>query len=185
MNEKQERVLKELIRNLDTINQELSPWIDKNNIFKILKINNYEIRHSEYLSYLLDPTNGYGWKDEFFKKFMLNVIDEIEIDNCIFDEFDIVLKDYSDLKIYREHRNIDLLLISKNREVVICIENKIWTSEHDNQLNRYYEYINDAFPAYKKIYLYLSPNGEIPESKEWMAISYKTVLNTCRIMYED
>ncbi|WP_415534218.1 PD-(D/E)XK nuclease family protein [Ethanoligenens sp.] len=53
------------------------------------------------------------------------------------DIFKISLMDYGTFYIQREQYNIDLLLVSEEENFVICIENKVDSAEHDDQLNRY------------------------------------------------
>ncbi len=57
------------------------------------------------------------------------------------DYFDIVLADYEDIEIYREHKDIDLLLISQKNKMVLCIENKTISLESKHQLNKYKSYV--------------------------------------------
>lgn len=52
------------------------------------------------------------------------------------------------------------MLISPQNKFVCIIENKIWTGEHDCQLERYAEIVNSEFKDYKKLYIYLSPTNE-------------------------
>ena len=40
------------------------------NIFKVLKLEDFEIRHSNFLAWLLDPSENHELKDEFLKKFL-------------------------------------------------------------------------------------------------------------------
>lgn len=39
------------------------------NIFKILKLDKYEIRHSNFLAWLLNPKESHNLGDKFFKQF--------------------------------------------------------------------------------------------------------------------
>lgn len=73
---------------------------------------------------------------------------------------DIAYTDFSDCEIRREHKNIDILLTSSKNKFLCVIENKIWTGEHDEQLERYAKYVNENFADYNKIYIYLTPNIE-------------------------
>lgn len=52
------------------------------------------------------------------------------------------------------------MLISKQNKFVCIVENKIWTGEHDCQLERYAEIVNSEFKDFKKLYIYLSPTNE-------------------------
>ena len=43
---------------------------EKFNIFKILKLDNYEIRHSNFVAWLLDPNGSHKLGDKFLIKFI-------------------------------------------------------------------------------------------------------------------
>ncbi len=58
--------------------------------------------------------------------------------------------DYSGFRTRREEQWIDLLVFSKREKFVICIENKIDTGEHDDQLSRYKQYVEDVYSGYKR-----------------------------------
>jgi hypothetical protein len=48
----------------DEINS-LSQYVNQPNIFEILNVENYEIRHSKVLAWLLDPTENHELGDAF------------------------------------------------------------------------------------------------------------------------
>ena len=47
------------------------------------------------------------------------------------------------VKIYREWKNIDILIVLN--ETVVCVENKILTKLHSNQLERYKNRLRKTF----------------------------------------
>ena len=51
----------------DTSFQQLSQKMQTLNIFEVLGITNAEIRHSNFLAWLLDPNGNHGMGDKFFK----------------------------------------------------------------------------------------------------------------------
>ena len=48
----------------------LNKYIDNVNIFKILKTNKHEIRHSNFLAWLLNPYENHKLKDKFLYLFL-------------------------------------------------------------------------------------------------------------------
>ena len=44
--------------------------IEQPNIFRILKVDNYEIRHSNFLAWLFDPAENHGLGNLVFKTFI-------------------------------------------------------------------------------------------------------------------
>ena len=71
-----EKELKNLLddENLNTINMSVSEF----NPFRVLKLEHYEIRHSNFLVWLLNPQESHGLRGVFLKKF-LEKINEINI----------------------------------------------------------------------------------------------------------
>lgn len=122
-----------LVEDLDLIEDELSKWINPTNIFSILKLSRNEIRHSNFLSYLFDPKESHGYDDNFLKDFLkLCVTDEMEELPAI-SFFDVALSDYSDMFIYREKANIDLLLVSEKTNWLFVLRIKLMLpSQHIN-----------------------------------------------------
>ena len=147
----------------------------KSNIFEILKIKNMEIRHSNFLSWLLDPEESHNLKNEFLKGFVQEGINknkytEITVDIDLIDS----------VKIEREYKDIDLLIESQN--VVFCIENKIFSNEHSDQLKKYKKIVQKEFPNKEKVFIYLTPCGK-PSQQEtelYLPISYSIVLDVLK-----
>ena len=147
----------------------------KSNIFEILKIKNMEIRHSNFLGWLLDPEESHNLKNEFLKGFVQEGINknkytEITVDIDLIDS----------VKIEREYKDIDLLIESHN--VVFCIENKIFSNEHSDQLKKYKKIVQKEFPNKEKVFIYLTPSGK-PSQQEtelYLPISYSIVLDVLK-----
>jgi PD-(D/E)XK nuclease superfamily len=62
----------------DTTFQQLNQQVNSFNTLKTLKLENHEIRHSNILSWLLNPKENHGLRDHFLRKMMeqLILIDE-------------------------------------------------------------------------------------------------------------
>ena len=54
----------------DTSFQQLSQKMQTLNIFEVLGITNAEIRHSNFLAWLLDPNGNHGMGDKFLREFV-------------------------------------------------------------------------------------------------------------------
>ena len=170
-----EEVLKNFLLDIDCLAQ-LDEWTGKFNMFDILKITRAEIRHSNILSWLLTPNENHGLNDNIIKGFIqFAVTSSVDINNDI---FSTLLMDFRSFNVLREWHHIDVLAISDKEKYILCIENKIDTGEHSNQLARYQKALEEAFPDYIKTYVYLSPTGaesSIPDT--WLSMSYSDVVN--------
>ncbi len=167
-------VLKEFLLDIDCL-EPLSEWTSKFNLFDILKISRTEIRHSNVLSWLLNPNENHGLGDSVLRGFIQYVVTSFSDGS---DVFETLLMDCHDFSIQREWHNIDILAASTSEEFVLCIENKIDSGEHDDQLNRYHKTVEDAFPGYRKMFIYLSPEGgESSDPDNWCSMGYEDLLS--------
>lgn len=147
----------------------------KFNIFKILKLDNFEIRHSNFLAWLLNPKENHGFNSAFLEAFLNSTLKSYPAIN------------YNEVKIETEYctnenRRIDILIRSSN--FVCIIENKYGSDEHDEQCKHYKNFIENYsdFKEYKnKYYIFLDiekPNEEKfkKELYGYKAIIYRDIL---------
>jgi len=167
---------KELLKDLDFDRIELE--LRTPNIFHILDISRAEIRHSNFLLWLLDPNGTHGLGNLFLIKF-LRELATYEISSSDLNEFEIGELDFNNVEIRKEWRNIDLLILFD--KLVICIENKVDSQDHSNQLSKYRTIINETFKKHKKVFVYLTPMGEQPNEEEerehYKTYSYENISN--------
>ena len=190
--------------------KELEQMSGKFNIFDCLKLTRTEIRHSNFLAWLLDPNETHGLKDYFLKEFLKNILKskkkeiaeingkEIDLKNSenpdeiikrtysVPSIFDIDYWDMTETEIFRELEYIDLLLVDEKNKFVFVIENKIDSFQHNNQLARYRDYVDEQYPntTYQKLFIYLKPKKETVE-KPYIYLSYQTVRDTIKELIDD
>lgn len=139
----------------------LEEKINRINFFDILKLTRYEIRHSNMLAWLLDPNENHGLGDALLRGIIHSKTEWKDI------------KDYDSFSISRERYYIDLMAVSFSERIVLCIENKIDSTEHDNQLARYKETVRTLYPEFRSFFIYLTPEGKTSsESENWASMSY-------------
>ncbi|MFC4734977.1 PD-(D/E)XK nuclease family protein [Bacillus daqingensis] len=148
------------------------------NLFEVLGVVNQEIRHSNVLAWLLDPNESHGM-DDFIVRDLVNMViqrihdDEVDHKKCLH----IALVDYTDLVVKREWKNIDILLVSEKEQLVIVIENKIWSQESNHQLNKYEQIVDNHYRDYMAVYVYLTPFGDsASHSERWVNVDYSTII---------
>jgi hypothetical protein len=151
--------------------------LKKPNIFEILQISNTEIRHSNFISWLLDANGSHGLGDTFSKRFLREIFSDDKAKKVT--QLDVEGLDFSNIEIRREWRNIDLLVILD--DIVICIENKVLSKEHSNQLSKYKRIIEEQFPRknYRQIFVYLTPYGDESNSETdtYSFVSYDAIID--------
>lgn len=175
MPEEKEKLEQFILNNpdLDRLEEMLSDF----NLFETLDLVNAEIRHSNVLSWLLNPNENHGLNTYFLNIFLKHFLSENKITIDTVSIFDIEMLNYNDVEIRREWKNIDILIIIKetDKNIVIAIENKIKSSEHSNQLERYREIIEKEFVNFKKLFVFLTPENTIPSDENWTNFSYTTI----------
>lgn len=170
----EEQALKAFLLDTDCMNS-INPWISKFNLFDVLKISRTEIRHSNMLGWLFDPNESHGIHDLFIRGIIQRLIRNYS-DSQI-NVFKTLLMDFHSFTVLREWKNIDLLLVSDEENFILCIENKIGSTEHDNQLARYKKIIDSEYKCYTKMFVYLTPNGdESSDIDNWQTLSYIDII---------
>ena len=141
------------------------------NIFSILRLENYEIRHSNFLAWLLDNNESHAC-GSLFSSVLLEIL------------FPDKSASNNDFSIHRERGNIDLLFES-TREVLV-LENKIMAKDHESQLSGYRSYIQAKYPKHLKSFTYLTPKGDEPsdedEVKHWSIVSYEKLIDALSLI---
>ena len=148
------------------------------NFFDIMKITRMEIRHSNMLAWLLDPNENHGLGDKTLKGFITLAAKHKKKHDRSFDPSFIAQMDHSSFSLFREWCNIDILAVSQSEKFVLCIENKVDSGEHGNQLELYADRVNQTYRDYQKLFVYLSPDGrESSDTERWLSMSYWDVVN--------
>ena len=168
------KCIENLLLDIEILN-ELKRYTEHTNIFDILKISNAELKHSIMLAYIFNPNESHNLGTKPLELLFKLLAKNKEISNL--NAFELLDLDYDDFNVIREYKNIDLIFKSSKSKIIVCIENKIWTGEHDDQLNRYKNIIDKEYNDYKKIYLYLTPQGNLASNSNWHNISYGSILN--------
>lgn len=169
-----EKVLQDFLLDIECL-EELLPWTENFNLFNVLKISRTEIRHSNMLAWLMDPNENHGIGDAFLKGVLQKLIEKDSAKK--YDVFQIILSDMYSFSVYREWKNIDILLVSTKERILIAIENKVGSHEHSNQLDRYRKILETDFKDYNKICVFLTPNGEEPSDLcNWDIFTYTDVV---------
>lgn len=173
------QALQDFLLDIDCL-EELLPWTGRFNIFDVLKAARSEIRHSNILAWLLDANENHGLGDRVLRAVLQKLVRKD--DRKRYDVFRLLTLDYYSFSVYREWKNIDLLLVSEEEKLLIAIENKVGSHEHSNQLNRYRELLTREFRGYGQVLVFLTPEGEAPSDTEnWDTFTYAemvTILET-------
>lgn len=140
---------------------ELEKRISSFNVFEATGAVRRELRHSDFIGFLFDPSETHGLDETLFRIF------------C--ESFNICISQTPIVTVSREWEHIDIMVRDRANKVILVIENKIDTSEHSDQLQRYRRIVDAAYPDYTRYYFYLTKTGEEPSDSHWAILSYANI----------
>lgn len=173
--------LNELLSNEDFI--DLEQITRRPNIFEALNITEYEVRHSTFLSYLLDPNETHGFGAGFLENFLLRASIYIQSDgkqeSIVIQELDLdmakVTSEWSTKKCPElANKRLDILIevpkkINHSQKLAIGIECKINAVEGNDQLENYKKML-EAEKYQELIKLFLTKSGL--EGMNWYSVQF-------------
>ena len=203
--------LKDIIKELYTLPayQKLGEYYKQDNIFSILHKERSETIHSSFLAWLLDAQKLHGLGDkalryllrlyatkckdeeekEWANTFLLGnyYLDGIRVETekstsmtqktAEKDEKKGRMDIYAEAELQAQEDN------QSTRTLMLCIENKIYSTEHDKQTEKYHKYLTERSKNHDEsnpllVEIYLTPQEEDkPLAKTFVTISYKEVLH--------
>ncbi|KEK22840.1 PD-(D/E)XK nuclease family protein [Bacillus gaemokensis] len=164
--------------------EKLHSKFNRFNPFKILKVDKFEIRHSNMISWLLDPEGNHHLSSFFVNKLLSKTFVKTENEDLIskYNFIKLHKQSLQDLEVFREvqtthNKRIDILAISESQKIVILIENKYKSSESDGQLQDYLNFVRDTYKGYTIIPIFLSLDGSVPSHPDYFILDYGDILN--------
>jgi hypothetical protein len=142
------------------------------NVFEALGHTYAENRHSNFLAFLLDPNGSHGLGDIVLRSVIQRAL---KATSKPIDVISFSMVDLDNTLVLREHQNIDIFAVNDEKKFTLVIENKIRSTEHSRQLQRYREHVEREYADYENIYLYLTPNSEEPSDENYLPFSYVEV----------
>ena len=166
--------LTEFVVNNDELEQ-LEERLRQFNIFEAIGMEWQEIRHSAFLTFLLDPQQPHGLGDDFLKKVLQRALLDKKAVKLPINVVRLHLMSLEETIAQREQNNIDILLLNERHQLAVIIENKVLTGEHDDQLARYYQTVAHQYPGWGILGLYLTRTGADPSDSRYLPLSYADV----------
>lgn len=181
-NKEEKRNLSNLVRDHNLEKLDLS--LKAPNFFNILKATKNELKHSNFLAWLLTPNESHNLGSIFLKWLLKEVFSSDIIAWAT--EFTVDSIELHSVEILREWNNIDLLII--HNDFVLAIENKIDSSEHSNQLSKYFKKVTDTYKNRNCGFIFLTVDGVNPASEEdqlnYVPIGYDIIKSRIEIVLD-
>jgi len=157
------------------------------NPFKILSVDQFEIRHSNFLVWMLNPKANHNLGDFFLKKLLAKAFvhpNNLEDANKLapFNPLDMVNLNFQDVTVHKElmtsiSQRIDILVVSESNKTVILMENKFWSKESRNQLKNYLSFVKSEYAEYKVLPIFLTMLEDPPSESDYLMLTYRDILS--------
>ena len=162
--------------------EQLEQKLRRFNLFEALKLVWHEVRHSDFLAYLLDPECNHGMGDRFLKMILQCALKGNP--NQTVTPIDIDVWNLASAEVRREWQNIDIFVRDEANRLAVIIENKVESEEHSNQLARYYECVAQECKDWKIVPIFLTKEGESPSDDRFIALGYDQVCGAIERLLE-
>ncbi|MGN7956701.1 PD-(D/E)XK nuclease family protein [Agrobacterium tumefaciens] len=135
--------------------------------FEALGMVRSEVRHGNFLAYMLNPGRPHGFHSEVLRAFLLAISRTTLPASGEFHlkPLDVHLMDIEQADVRREWRNIDLLIIIQSEKIVIPVELKVESTQGTDQLRRYRKIVESQWPkeqGWKQVNVFLTKYEEEP-----------------------
>ena len=156
----QSKLDKFIVNNTDL--DKLTTQLSEFNLFRVLGIEHMEIRHSNVLAWLLDPSEAHGLGAIFLRRVLTTLLLESAVPGVDLKPAEVELMSLDAVEVYRERHNIDILVRCSVGRWCLLIENKIHAKESGNQLSVYRTAVTSEFQLHEIIPIFLTLDGEDP-----------------------
>jgi hypothetical protein len=153
--------------------ERLEALLDQFNIFEAIGAVHQELRHSDFLAFLLNPNQSHGLHDIFIKRLLQRVLQSQPTFSAPVSLIDLDIWNFSQTIVLREWQNIDILLLDEGNQFAVIIENKIHSGEHSDQLQRYRRTVERYHHGWRVIGLFLTPDETAPSDTSYIPVSYR------------
>lgn len=158
--------------------ERLEAMLDDFNPFVAMGWTRQELRHSHFLRWLLDPEESHGLGPYFLRRFLKLAAAQTQVGSAEMPTVvDLDSWAYSNTTVHAEWNKIDLFIRDDSLNFVCAIENKVDSTEHGGQLQKYLGHVQDQFPAHKKLFIYLTIDGSAATEESYVALSHAQVAN--------
>lgn len=165
-------------KNLDSLTNVFCP-------FEAIGMIRQEIRHANFLSYILDPKKPHGLEDAVLQDFLIGLAD-VDDARVPFRVSHFQFADLERARVRREWKNTDLVIelppgsfSFSEKGAVICVELKIDASESEEQLKKYRDIVSQNFDVnqYTPAFFFVTVEGDEARKVDDQAVWYPLALD--------
>jgi hypothetical protein len=142
------------------------------NLFEALGAIRGELRHSNFLAFILSPARSHRLGTKPLQVFLRALLAKLPAEKRPIRALEVAVGDLDDATVFRELDYIDLLIELRELNLVVVIENKVDAKAGDGQLARYKAIVGQKYLRWKKLFVFLTPDGRDPDHPDYVPFSY-------------
>ena len=154
---------------------DLEESIGRFNVFDALGVARAEIKHSNFLAWLLNPAESHGLGDLFLRAVLMDILKKTPLGLRPMNPLELDGAELRGVDIRREWRQVDLVIACDEPNFVIAIEHKIDSGEHGGQLSQYGDRVRAEWPDKRCLKVFLTISGDEASEEDWVAYSYADI----------
>ncbi len=156
---------------------DLEKQLKQFNIFEAVGAVRAELRHSDFLAFLLDPQQSHNLGAAFLQDLLQEILELSSGTRFNVTPDDLAQWSLTGAIVRREWRYIDILILDNAGKWAVIIENKIDADERPGQLEEYYEAVRQYYPGRTIIAIFLTKDGRSPKNPNspFMPLDYRVV----------
>src|SRR5690242_18489421 len=104
---------------------EIQQRVTRFNLFEAMGAVSGELKHSNFLGYLLSPSRPHGLGRQALQAFIRSALESMRPEVRPLSSLELILGDLDGAVIHRERDNIDILIEVSELDLVVVVENKI------------------------------------------------------------
>lgn len=151
---------------------EIQRRVTRFNLFEAIGGVTGELRHSNFLGYLLSPNRPHGLGADPLQLVLRSALEAMQPTTRPVSTLELLVADLDDAVVHRERDNIDLMIEVEELNLIVLIENKIRAKAGKGQLEGYRQLIDARYPKHRKLLIFLTPDGHAPDDPAYQAVSY-------------
>jgi hypothetical protein len=165
----------------NAVHRRMSPF----NLFEAVGSVRAELRHSNFLAYLLSPSRPHGLGAKPLIALIRSILTRMPAEDRPIMALELLAGDLDDAIVYRERDNIDILIDLPSMKFVVAIENKVGSKAGDGQLERYDGRLKASYPDHRRLMVFLTPESTPPDHDGYVAYDYADVVSTLESLISD
>lgn len=155
--------------------QSLDARFGRFNLFEAVGAVRGELRHSDFLAFILSPGRSHGLGSLPLQRLLRAVLAKMPPDRRPLRPLEVAVGDFDGAVVRRERDRIDLLVEVKALRLVVAVENKIGARAGEGQLARYKDVVRSRYAGWRHLFVFLTPDGLEPDDDGYAALGYADV----------